>query len=65
MVVLNKKRILFISFSIIISIFACSIKSKNLNLQPTSSTPVSNHTVILDAGHGYPDRTVQVVVMVQ
>ena len=26
---------------------------------PTNGTPVSSHTVILDAGHGQPDRTEQ------
>ncbi len=57
MIVLNKKRIIFINLSIIISIFIYSINSKNIDLdaQMASSTPVSNHTIILDAGHGYPD----------
>ena len=27
----------------------------------TSSTPVSGHCVILDAGHGQPDRTEQLI----
>lgn len=52
MIILNKKRILFILSTIIISIFSCSLSS---NLIPVSSTPVSNHTIILDAGHGFPD----------
>lgn len=56
MFLLNKKRILFICFAIIISIFYHSTSNyyqKNTLL--TSSTPLSNHTIILDAGHGNPD----------
>lgn len=56
MFLLNKKRILFISSVIVCSIISCSFfDKKNLNVEPVSSTPVSNHTVILDAGHGNPD----------
>ena len=57
MIVLNKKRMLFINLSIIIAIFIYSLNPENSNLdaQQVSSTPVSNHTIILDAGHGYPD----------
>lgn len=64
MIVLNKKRLLFINLSIILSIFVYSITSnKLLETQEVSSTPVSNHTIILDAGHGFPDRTVLVAKM--
>lgn len=52
---LNKKRILFIILTIIVSIFSLAITSlKNTTLE-TFSLPVSNHTIILDAGHGLPD----------
>ena len=54
MIFLNKKYILIILLFIL---FLISIY--NFNLQPkvleTSSTPVSNHIIVLDAGHGLPD----------
>ena len=56
MFLLNKKRIIFISLSIVFSILYSSIfdflKKDTIY---TSSTPISNRTVILDAGHGIPD----------
>lgn len=56
MYIFNKKRIIFINLSIIFSIFLYSLSSSNsLPSQITSSTPISNHTIILDAGHGNPD----------
>lgn len=56
MFIFKKKRIIFINLSIILSIFLYSLNSNNfLNTQPVSSTPISNHTIILDAGHGNPD----------
>ncbi len=56
MILLNKKRILFISSIIICSIFSCSFVNQELTeSELVSSTPVTNHVVILDAGHGNPD----------
>lgn len=56
MLLLNKKRLIFINLSLIISIFYYSFFCNNyLKTQTVSSTPVSNHTIILDAGHGNPD----------
>lgn len=56
MILLNKKRILFISSIIIYSIFSYSfLENFDLNTILVSSTPVSNHVIILDAGHGNPD----------
>lgn len=52
MILLNKKRIIFILLSITISIFSATIIPSSL---PVNSLPVSNHTIILDAGHGFPD----------
>jgi len=49
MIILNKKRLLFINLIIVISIFSLAIK--NTAILETSSTPISGHTVILDAGH--------------
>lgn len=54
MIFLNKKYILI---CLLFILFLISIY--NFNLQPkvleTSSTPVSNHIIVLDAGHGLPD----------
>ena len=56
MILLNKKRILFISSIIICAIFSCSLVSQELSKSElVSSTPIANHVVILDAGHGNPD----------
>lgn len=54
MILLNKKKILFILSCITISIIFSTYSSQPATLE-TSSTPVSNHVVILDAGHGLPD----------
>ena len=54
MFILNRKKIIFISSVIILSIFFSCTNTKN-SLELASSTPVSNHIVILDAGHGNPD----------
>ena len=54
MILLKKNKILFILSCIIISIIFFSFNT-NTETILTSSTPVSNHTVILDAGHGLPD----------
>ena len=55
MIILNKKRIIFISFIIILSVTCFSLNNKNYPSIQVSSTPVSNHTIVLDAGHGLPD----------
>ena len=56
MILLNKKRILFITSIILCSIISCDFANKNLiKSEQVSSTPVSSHVVILDAGHGNPD----------
>lgn len=56
MLIFNKKRILFVNFIILLSILFCSSNITSSSKQvPTSSIPVSNHTVIIDAGHGFPD----------
>ena len=56
MVIINKKRILFIIMLILISTFMYSINTKKENTISTSSLPVSTKVVILDAGHGKPDN---------
>lgn len=56
MFIFNKKRMIFINLSIVIAVFIYSLSSAStLKTEVVSSTPVSNHTVILDAGHGSPD----------
>lgn len=56
MIVLNKKRLIFVNSIIIFSIFFYTLNLKNINnTNLVSSTPVSGHTIILDAGHGKPD----------
>lgn len=54
MIILNKKKTIFILSCILISIIFFNSSSPPLFLE-VSSTPVSNHVVILDAGHGLPD----------
>lgn len=52
------KRIYFISFfvcfSILIYVIMINVNFKNEYIQ-TNSTPISNKTIIIDAGHGLPD----------
>lgn len=56
MFIFNKKRILFINLTVILSIFVYCLNFSNLfTTQTVSSIPISNHTIILDAGHGEPD----------
>ncbi len=58
MIILNKKRIIFFISVLMISFASIAFNEKN-NMSKTietSSTPVSGHIVILDAGHGKPDR---------
>lgn len=54
MILLNKEKILYILSCIIISIIFFDFTTTQ-NVIETSSTPVSNHVVVLDAGHGLPD----------
>ena len=55
MILINKKKILYILSCIIISVIFFNYTSIPHETLETSSTPVSNHVVILDAGHGLPD----------
>ena len=59
----NRKVLIVILFICLILVFICMYR-ENQYVELTSEntilingTPVSNHTVILDAGHGQPDRT--------
>ena len=58
MIVLHKKRIIICLYILFISLFTifyyiASYSQKSLE---TMALPVSNKVVILDAGHGLPDK---------
>ena len=53
MILLRKKRILFIMTMVFISIFTYFLGANyNKNTMQTVSLPVTNKVVVLDAGHG-------------
>ena len=54
MFIINKKRLIFIELSLIFSILFASLYAEN-NTILTTSTPVTGHSIVLDAGHGLPD----------
>lgn len=57
MIILDKKRIIFIISLVTISIFAFIIQTAQLNeTVETVALPVSNKTIVIDAGHGKPDE---------
>lgn len=56
MLVINKKRISFILIMIMISVVSFSIFSNTEDIIETVSLPVSGKTIVLDAGHGFPDQ---------
>jgi hypothetical protein len=57
MIILNKKRILFFCVCMLMA-FGCLRFNHNLNYETvlTSATPATGYVVVLDAGHGQPDR---------
>ena len=61
MLILRKKRIFFIIVMITLSIstFLISNKNKVTDTVQTVSLPVSGKTIVLDAGHGLPDKGAQ------
>lgn len=60
MFIINKKRIQIILSAILISVLTfgmqISIKEKEELTVETTSTPASNKTVVIDAGHGSPEK---------
>lgn len=66
MIIINKKRIQIIITCVLIALFAFSFqiagnntkeqKQEQQNAIPTTATPVSGRTVVIDAGHGVPDE---------
>lgn len=63
MLILRKKRIIFIIAMMTLSIatFLVSNKNKDVDTVETVSLPVSGKTIVLDAGHGLPDKGAQSV----
>jgi hypothetical protein len=57
MIVLNKKRISFLGVCMLIALGSVQLND-NLSYEAvlTSATPATGYVVILDAGHGQPDR---------
>lgn len=51
----NKKRIGIILFSLVISISLIRLNKNNQSIQ-TMAWGGNNKTIVLDAGHGYPDE---------
>lgn len=57
MIILNKKRILLITSLVAISICAFTFQiAETDNTIQTVALPVSNKTIVIDAGHGKPDE---------
>lgn len=55
MIILKKEKILFYISTIFISILFYSLTNHTITTKEVSSIPVSNHTIVIDAGHGLPD----------
>ena len=55
MIVLSKKRILFIMLAVVVAVCIPSIR-KNNDIIEATALPVSNKVIVLDAGHGFPDE---------
>ena len=58
MLVLSRKRISIIIVGVLISLFSFIIATtdKKEDTVPTTATPVSGRTIVVDAGHGVPDE---------
>jgi N-acetylmuramoyl-L-alanine amidase len=58
MIVLKGKRIVYVITCLVMAFAIVNIQTRNNeeNIIETSATPVTGHTIILDAGHGEPDR---------
>lgn len=63
MIVINKKRIQIIIGCLLIAVFAFTFQIGNRRIRqeqektiPTTATPVSGKTIVIDAGHGIPDE---------
>ena len=63
MLVINKKIIRYILISIALGVSIFFIGKSKKTIIPVSSLPISDHTIVLDAGHGKPDRSELLVKM--
>lgn len=55
MIIIKKKRIIFMILAVLISVISFSLRNKEKNTVSVSSLPITNKVIILDAGHGLPD----------
>ena len=56
MFILSKKRILFITIMIMVSVISFEMFNEQEKTIETVTLPVTGKIVVLDAGHGYPDE---------
>lgn len=56
LLIINKKRLYFIIVIIMVSAINFTLTSKRENTLETVSLPVTDKTIVLDAGHGIPDE---------
>lgn len=56
MLIINKKRIFLMLIAVLISVGTYNVTIKKENALAISSLPATNKVIILDAGHGYPDK---------
>lgn len=60
MFVINRKRIQIMLSAILVSVLVfgvqISLKEKEELTVETTSTPTSNKTIVIDAGHGTPEK---------
>jgi len=54
--IINKKRVIFIIIMVIVSVMSFNIVDKQEDTVFTVTLPVTNKTIVLDAGHGLPDE---------
>ena len=63
----SKRNLIIILIICLILVFICMYRENNdlksEKIVQTNGTPVSSHTVVLDAGHGEPDRTELVLIV--
>ena len=61
MILISKKRLIFVAMVVVLSIFSFSFvrqidRENALKSSQTVALPVSDKVVVLDAGHGSPDN---------
>lgn len=65
MYIISKKRVQIMLSAILVSVLVfgiqVSLKEKQALTVETTSTPTSNKTIVIDAGHGTPDEEVSLL----